>query len=230
MADVLVLRGRDRGRRGARALPGPRPDRPREVRRGLGRLQPDAPRRGQGQGRRPAQRLRPRHVLDGLPGLGHHRLRRRGQRAPVPGAVRQADLARREAVHEDRGDRQAHRGQPTTSSTSTSGWSTATARRRWSARPPPWFPAGPEPHRLRDPSRLADPPPFGQGEPDRVASASGWPFPWGKHRLQPIIGVPRRLSAGDDNRSEKCTAGADRVGRSASEEQRHPLGQPPRRS
>ena len=61
------------------------------LRRGLRRLQPDAPRRGQGRGGRPAQRVRPRDVLDGVPRLGHHRLRGRGQR---PSATRSGSPSR----------------------------------------------------------------------------------------------------------------------------------------
>ena len=45
-----------------------RPHRPRALRGRLGGLQPDAPRRGEGRGRGPAERVRSRHVLDGPAG------------------------------------------------------------------------------------------------------------------------------------------------------------------
>ena len=66
MADaVLYFEDVAEGDEAPGADPRADPHRPGGLRRGVGGLQPDAPRRGQGHGGRPAERVRPRHVLDG---------------------------------------------------------------------------------------------------------------------------------------------------------------------
>ena len=60
-----------RGRRGPGASAHARAHRPGPLRRGVRRLQPDAPRRGQGAGRRATERVRPRDVLDGVCSARH---------------------------------------------------------------------------------------------------------------------------------------------------------------
>ena len=102
-----------------------------------GRLQPDAHRRGRGPGRRAAQRVRPRHVLDGPARHRAHRLRRRRQPAALQGPLHQADLARRGAAARASSSPASARRAARSSSTSSARWPTATARSRSPARPWP---------------------------------------------------------------------------------------------
>ena len=106
------------------------------VRRRVGRLQPDAHRRGRGPGRRPPERVRPRHVLDGPARPGPHRLGRRRQPHQLQGPLHQADLAGRDADHHGRRHRPSGTRTGDDSSTSTPRSPTRTARSRWPARPP----------------------------------------------------------------------------------------------
>ncbi len=100
-------------RRAASATPAPAIDaqadahRPRDVRGRVGRLQPDAPRRGRGAGGRAAVGVRARHVQRRPARDRGHQLRRHRQPHVVPGAVHEADLAGRDAEHERRGHREA---------------------------------------------------------------------------------------------------------------------------
>ena len=101
----------------------------RAVRRRVGRLQPDAPRRhDRDPGRQPVG-VRPRHALDGARGAGREGLVRAGGDPPAPGALRQAGVAGRRAhVHGGRSPASARRA-ASTSSTSTSRSRTRTASR-----------------------------------------------------------------------------------------------------
>ena len=107
----------------------------------------------------------------GLLGIGHHRLCRSRERAPVPGEVRQADVARRGAAHGGGGHHQARRRTATIWSTSTSACATPTVRRRSSGRPRRW--SRPVPDRHRSASGMAPAGAPARGFP--VCSESGAP-------------------------------------------------------